>query len=213
MTITLCEVGAVRARLEHTPLANSPIWQMPIETLGPMHLHAYVTRRSLEGAESEGVAEIEVVLAELGKAHAAGQIVRARALDYKRPTHRVLTVTTFKNGLARLTREKAQAVLFGLELALPIEDVISLQWPAVLELRGKLTTTARLVLKMQPRHLRCQYVFWHEYQGEAWPCFGLDQAVFDAFGMVWAELGHAYKNMLLIDYDQELKRWQELLPQ
>jgi hypothetical protein len=212
MTHALCNVGSVAARLAGSRLATSTLWRQPIDKIEPMQLHAFIVRASLEGHESQAVNEIQAAQIEVHKAVESGQIVRPRLLDYERPTHKLLTVSELKNGLARMSRARAQAVLFGLETRQSIEAVVALKWTDLAGMPA-LTQLAANTLKAQPRHLRTDYVFWEPAEGQKpMPVFGLERDVFDRFGCVWAELLTGYKHMLLIDYEGELKRWQSLIP-
>jgi hypothetical protein len=119
----------------------------------------------------------------------------------------VLTTGILKRGLIGMVRPRPAAILFGLEAGLEAEQVITLAWQKVKP--STLTPYAIHILDSQPRHIRCQYVFWQNYNdgNKPLPLFGLNEEVFDAFGMVWGELAAAYEHIVFIDEDEELARF------
>lgn len=121
------------------------------------------------------------------------------------------TVGQLRNGLEQLSRPRRAAILFGLDSGLALDKVVSLTWADSKkpELRWKMKSYARSILAGQPRHISFPYVFWSFEKQKPFPLFGLEQDVFDAFGMTWSELCHSYKKMIWIDEEVEAAYWRE----
>lgn len=108
-----------------------------------------------------------------------------------------MTAGQLRRGLEKMPRPCPAAILFGLDMSLTADQVITLKWKDALKLH--LTEYAAVILNSQPRHIMCDYVFWKELRGKPMPLFGLDGMVFENFGLIWSELTAATKNVIWID--------------
>jgi hypothetical protein len=119
------------------------------------------------------------------------------------PSLKLFTAGQLRRGLESLSRPAPAAIMFGLESGLDIDSVVTLTWSGAKKYKSCVTYVGR-VLDLQPIHIRSKYVFWRlESDGSPSLLFGINQEIFDAFGMVWGELDLAYKTMLMIDEDAE----------
>lgn len=121
------------------------------------------------------------------------------------------TVGQLRNGLEQLSRPRRAAILFGLDSDIDLYKIVTLTWADAKkpELRWKMNSFAKSILSDQPRHISSPYVFWSFKEASPMPLFGLEQDVFDAFGMTWQELRLAYKNMIWIDEEIEAQFWKD----
>ena len=89
-------------------------------------------------------------------------------------------------GFDQLGMASKDAILFAFEMGMNPEQVITLTWKKVTQLR--LTPFAVEILGRQARHITSGYVFWRERNKRPEPLFGLELEVFGAFDMIWSEL-------------------------
>lgn len=97
-----------------------------------------------------------------------------------------MTAGQLRLGLERMPRPCPAAVLFGLEMKMSAEQIVTLTWQAARKLKG-VTSYATHILKSQPVHIASSYVFWQDVDGKPYPLFGFDGIVFDAFTLTWGE--------------------------
>jgi len=123
-------------------------------------------------------------------------------VDYNPPERVYLTAGELRNGLRYAKQPKAAAILFALETHLTPAEVEGLTWTQVARMKRQqqLTELAEKCLLACPQQIRFKYAFWQQNDiGGLEPIFGIDHAVFDAFGMIWAELENGYANLIRID--------------
>jgi hypothetical protein len=120
-----------------------------------------------------------------------------------------MTAGQLKRGFEKMPRPYPAAILFSLEMSMNAEEVVMLTRLDAGALRklGKLTEFAAHILDSQPIHIASKYVFWHEVNSTPMPLFGLDAMVFEAFGLLWGELGAACGRLIWIDEDAEAAAW------
>ncbi|MCL2874813.1 MAG: hypothetical protein FWF12_00665 [Betaproteobacteria bacterium] len=202
----LKNIDGVAAVLGGTPLAQSPLWNMPVDKIVPAQLIAYRAKMTLANQKPQADAVIEYLLQRV--ANVVGSV---SMLDYTEPSDTVITSLDLARGFAKMQRPLPAAILFGLEQGMRIEDVVTLTWPKAKKLLrgGKITGYAKHVLKSQPVHIATDYVFWRQDGKKVFPLFGLEQEVFDTFGKTWGEMLSAYTRLVLV----EEVHWQSLLAQ
>ncbi len=120
-----------------------------------------------------------------------------------------ITAGELRRGLEQLPRPFPSAILFGLDSSLSTENTIMLTWPQANEMRrsGKLSCFASHIIDSQPIHIASPYTFWREINGKPMPLFGLEQIIFDVFGILWPELKMAFNRMIWIDEEAELRHF------
>lgn len=196
---TLKDIDGVSAVLGKTPLAQSSLWNAPVEGVSRFQLVAFRERLALEGKRDQADAIIDYLLQRIAKV-----APDAPALMYQEPRRfPVLTSEELLNGLNELPAQFRAALLFALEARMPVAEVVSLTWPEAKKLarRGKLSMFAVHILKSQPVSLNGYFVFWH-YKGQRLqPLFGLEAETFDVFGKSWSELQRGYDKLVIVDYD------------
>jgi hypothetical protein len=204
----LKDVGELSSLLGHSALSHSPIWNMPLERAHPMQLHAFLTRLNLDGRGEEGLSIVQTVLAQMQSAVARGELTDVPLLRFAIPQER-MTLGDLRVGLEKLSRPRPAATLFGLEMHLEIDSVITLKWERANELRksGTLTPMASDVLRLTPRHLGTPYVFWQELDDLVAPLFGLQLELAEIFNMEWPELRRAYRTIIKLDPEVERLKW------
>jgi hypothetical protein len=205
----LKEIGDLSLLLGNSPIAQSSLWNQPVDTIHPAQFVAFQTRMSFDDHGAEAKVILETVMAELTLAHTRGDIPRVPALSFSIPLER-MTLGDLRKGLEQLERPRPAAVLFGLEADLEIDQVITLTWEKAKVLReGPLSNIARELLRLAPRRLGTPYVFWQELNGAPAPVFGLSLELAAIFDVEWPELRRAYKTVAGIDVDVERAHWFE----
>lgn len=198
----LKDIGRISTLLGVSPLSKSAIWHQPVDTIQPAQFYAFVDRFNELGQRDLAETAVDIVQSEVQKAVARNEIGIPPLLSYYRPTRTYLTAGELKNGLAYLGDARAAAVLFALETGLDALGV-SMLTHRRLALMGEVSAIAKTCLEGYPRNLHTPYVFWEERDGRAMPIFGLDAAVFEAFGLVWGELAFGYEHLIMIDADAD----------
>lgn len=188
--LALKDIPGIAPVLGGTQLAQSPIWNTPVDRIHPAQLTAYRAKLALSGQKSQADAAIDYLLRQV--ASEAGSV---SMLDYFEPNESFITSDELVRGFEQMQRPMPAAILFGLEMQLRPEEIVTLTWHKAKKL--KLTSYARHVLKSQPIHIATKYVFWQQRDDKVMPLFGLEQEVFDTFGKVWGELQHAYNRMIV----------------
>lgn len=206
--LALKNINGVMPVLGNTSISKSAIWNSPVDQINPAQLIAFRARLALENNVAEADATIAYLLLRIKEVAPDAQVLR-----YAQPRKVAFMSSDICRGFVRMTPPAPAAIIFGIETNLTADQVTTLTWlKAKAMIRSnKLSDQAILSLKSQPIHITSRYVFWRYVERKALPLFGLEQEVFDAFGMVWAELTVAYRGAVMIDYDAEMKRWQELL--
>ena len=204
MTPALKDVGNITQYLGTSPLASSSLWNSPVHAIEPIHLLAFVYRCNEQGFRDLAESSINIAQREIAAAVKRNEFGTPAILSYKPSIVAHLTVGELKAGLERLGQPHASAVLFALETSLDALDVARLTHTRMR--RMMLSDLAKHCMNVCPRQITLQYVFWiTDDIGRTLPLFGLDAAVFDAFGMVWAELEQGYANLIMIDGDADRK--------
>lgn len=183
--LALKDIPGVAPVLGGTELAQSPIWEMRVDRIHPAQLTAFRAKLALCGKKAQADAAIDYVIRQVAKVDDA-----ASMLWYVEPTEATVTVDDLLRGMKQLSRPMPAAIMFGLEMSMGADEIVCLTWRDAKKL--KLTSYALRILRSQPVHISTDYVFWQEYDGRPMPLFGLEQEVFDTFGVVWGELRHSY---------------------
>lgn len=188
--LALKDIPGVAPVLGGTQLAQSPLWNQPVDRIHPAQLTAFRAKMALSGLKPQADAAIDYALRQV--AHAVGSV---SMLDYFEPNESFITTDELVRGFEQMQRPMPAAILFGLEMNLRPEEIVTLTWHKTKKL--KLTSYARHILKSQPAHIATKYVFWQQREDKVMPLFAMEQEVFDAFGKVWGELQHAYNRMVV----------------
>lgn len=186
--LALKDIPGVAPVLGGTQLAQSPLWNQPVDRIHPSQLMAFRTKLAMSGQKSQADAAIDYALRQV-----AQQVGNVSMLDYFEPNESFITTDALVRGFEQMQRPMPAAILFGLEMQMLPDEVVTLTWDKAKKL--KLTSYARHILKSQPIHIVAKYVFWQQRDEKVMPLFGMEQEVFDAFGKVWGELQHAYNRM------------------
>ena len=191
----LKDIGRIGALLGASPLSKSAIWFQPVMEIQPVQLFAFVERFSELGQRDMAETSIGIAQTEIQQAIARNEIGVPPMLSFKAPLRSRLTLAELKEGMDYIGRPRAQAMLFALETNLDAIGVAMLTYRK-LALMPPVSEIARECLAVCPRHIGTPYVFWEERAGRPMPVFGLDAAVFEAFGLVWAEFAFSYKHLI-----------------
>jgi hypothetical protein len=194
----LKDIGRISSLLGVSPLSRSAIWHQPVDTIEPAQLFAFIGRFDEIGQRDLAETAVSIAQSEVQKAIARNEIGISPMLSYSRPTRTYLTFGELKNGLSYVGQPRASAILFALETGLDSVGV-SMLTHRRLALMQDLSDLAKNCLDACPRHLRTPYVFWEDRDNIPLPLFGLDAAIFDALGLVWAELAFGYEHLIMTD--------------
>lgn len=211
--LALKDIKGVRPTLSRSFLSRSAIWNSPVDRIIPAQLFAIRAKMALKDKASEADEAIDYLVRQVKRAVGVGEIPYVPLMRYVRPDDSAFTLSELRSGLEKLKRPKPAAVLFGLEMDLPAEAVVSLTWDnaRMLTRSGKLTWLAESILKNQPINIASNYVFWRYHENTPLPLFELEQEVFDVFNMVWAELSSYYARISWVSADYESVTWKDLL--
>ena len=209
MNPALKNIDLVASKFYSSPLTESPIWNMPVSKIDRHHLFAFTTKWRALGRGDEAVTIVRELISELNDAAKNGVIDSdLNIFSYSQPSGERMSACELKTGLAQMLRPRPAAVLFALETGIDSDEVVTLTWNRIRRLR--LSQLAWLCLDSQPRHIRCNYVFWQEADGKPTPIYGLTAEIFDTFQMVWSELKQAYDHMAWVDYQAESQYWGDI---
>lgn len=192
--LALKDIPGVAPVLGGTEMAKSPIWTQPIDHIHPSQLMAFRAKMSMRGQKAQADAALDYMLRQVAGAVDKDDINSVVMLDYFEPNESFITTDELVHGFEQMQRPMPAAILFGLEMNMRPDEVVTLTWQKAKKL--KLTGQARHILKSQPIHIATRYVFWQQ-RDRVMPLFGMDQEVFDVFGKVWGELQHAYNRMVV----------------
>jgi len=200
---TLKDIIAGNSGVSH--LSRTPLWDQDVSTITPAQMVAFVAKMKFAGRRDEAESAIEITLRAIRDVASEGVIPALKMLSYRREDRIVLSAGELVRGLRFLDSLRAAAILFALEVGLDGTEVTQLTHTSLVQLRdtGKVTKLAQKCLERFPRHIRSPYVFWCNRDGLPAPIFGIDEAVFDAFGLVWAELAQGYAYLLMIDEEAD----------
>jgi len=193
-------------------LSQSPLWDQDVATITPSQLIAFVAKHKLACRADEAESSVDIALTQITEAVKRGEIPRPPMLDYRRPNFIVMTQTELRRGLAFMRPEQAYAIMFALETGLSSQEVARLKHIDLHSLRRerRLSDLANACLERMPRHIVSPYVFWRPIQKNgrtvtaSTPIMDLDEAVFDAFGLVWGELEQGYANLIYTPDEDEV---------
>lgn len=211
----LKNVGQMTALLGRSALSRSPLWEKPVGQIHLTQLHAFVARQATAGQKDTAETIVQICLNEVVKAVARDEIPVPAMMSYSAPKRSLMTAGELRDGLALMGREKGAAVLFALETELDATGVGYLTWTTAMRLyrAATLSPLAIACTRVCPRQLHLQYVFWTRFDGldVPSPLLNLDQDVFDAFGLVWAELAESYDHLIMVDGPADLESVKALL--
>lgn len=180
-------------------LAASPMWDQAVDKIIPAQITAFVDRNAELGLRDAAESAISIAIERVAAAVDAGAMPRPSMLSYARPEKQEVSRQELTGGMQYLGDLRTAMVLFALETGLDVAEVSQLTYLRLKALRieRRFSVLAEACLECAPpRQLSLQYVFWENSEfGMPAPVFGLDADIFDAFGMVWAELTYAYNNM------------------
>lgn len=188
------DIAVLSAALGGTALAQSPIWQQPIDRVLPAQLLAFRERLKAMGQRDQADAAIDYVLTRVGHMVDAGALPMVPMLDYSEPRYDVMTAGELIAGFERMSRPLPALILFALETKLNPEEVVMLTRQKARKM--EMSARAREIIAGQPISLATKYVFWRDYNGRHMPVFGFDQELFDAFGEVWVEFRDRARNLV-----------------
>lgn len=202
----LKEIGNLANRTGVSCLTQSPLWHQDVATITLVQVFSFIAKMKLNNRLDEAETAVEIVMQEVHQAVARNEIDVPPMLSYERQDRIYLTAGELRRGLMFLGHKRAAAILFALETEMDLTDAARLTYRRLAEIKHdcELSEIANACLEQVPQHIRSPYVFWQERaDGTVTPLFGLDEAVFDAFGLVWAELMEGYENLIMIDEDAD----------
>jgi len=201
--LTLKEIGNIPTLLNNSLLSTTKLWSTPVDNLHPVQFAAFLKSMQIEHRGDEAKTNITIALNELIKASARGDIPYVPIMSYQFPDPPPMISHHFTFILKQLPLMRRQAILFGLECALDLDEITSLYRLEAIAMkkRGELTSLAKDILLHVPRPLNCSYLFYEYLYKVPIPLFGLAEDIHDQFGMDYDMLQKAYRNMVYYDYD------------
>lgn len=125
--------------------------------------------------------------------------------------YKTFTLGDLRALLAPLSGARRTAVLYALDTHTTLERAALLEWKEAL--RSQTTKFAHDLIRIQPRHLRLDYVFWEYLEnGSAAPLFCLEDSVSEVtMGRSFADLQALYDRMVWIDTELEAESFRNVL--
>lgn len=190
----LKNIDGVSPVLGNTPIAQSPIWTQPVDRIHPAQLVAFRKKMAMNGQKAQADAAIDFALNQIARSYG---LENTLLTGYIEPQDAVMTTSLLMRGFGQMQHPYPAAILFALHANLKPEEVVSLTWARARKMarRHDCDPLVVQILRSQPIHIRAQYVFWREIDFKPVPLFGLEQLLFDTFGMVWAEFERAYRRI------------------
>jgi hypothetical protein len=206
---SLKHIIAGKAGVSH--LSTTALWDQDLATITPAQLVAFVAKFKYVGRADEAESALQIAMSAVELAANRGEIPRPPMLEYRRPDRIVMTRGELRRALAFMKPVQAYATVFALETGLSSQEVMRLKQSDLADLRRKreLSDVALACLERVPRNIVSPYVFWRPIKAKGrtitapMPIMDLDEAIFDAFGFVWAELEQAYANLIQVDEDSD----------
>lgn len=197
----LKDIPGVLPSLANSFLANTELWSRDVSEIIP---HQLVAQRWL--AIDRGIEHVdthlEFLVNQANIAAMEGLIPNDTPwLGYKTPQRSGILSSELEAGLAKLPSAMARAAVFGLEMDLPLDKVMSLTYMQAANM--ELTETARTALRAQVRSIASDLAFWQPNGGSEvhGPLFGFANEVYANFDMSWNALRLSYKGMIPAHFD------------
>jgi len=191
-----------RAQRHRSRPAHSPLWTKTVDSIVPQQFIAFTTNMGMQGREPEAHVALEIAMREIHKAVQDNKLPDTLPiLNYKKSAHVTLTATELAQGLATLEQPRPAAILFGLEMRLTGTAAATVTWKQAIAWRnaGQLSERAAQILAKQPRHLRnLTFSGLRAVAVAPHPLFGLDNDMFAARGLLWAELQAGYRPLAYV---------------
>lgn len=184
----LKEIPGLAPSLEGTAIANSAYWNRDVAAIIP---HQIVALRWLHKDDPDDIdLYLDFMMNHLHLAAKAELIPADLAiLKYKRPRQVGILSSELVEGLSKMTPGMARATIFGLEMDLPLERIMTLSFKHANSM--SLTQMASRVLGSQVRSINDNRAF----SDDGIP-FGLANEVYANFNMTWNNLRLSYKSII-----------------
>lgn len=199
----LKEIPGVLPSLENTAISRSKLWERDVSEIIP-HQLAALRWLANDRAESEGGEEgvsidlyLDYLMAQLHEAKNMEIIPEdLPILRYSRPRVRGVLTSDLIVGLKAMSKPMARATIFGLEMDLPLDRIMTLSYKQANGMEN-LTPAASRALNEQVRSIRSQLAFWEETAGGfPGPIFGMANEIYTCFNMTWNTLRIEYKRRI-----------------
>lgn len=196
-------------------LANSRLWEQQVERITPAALQGFVWKMKEHGLRDQAESALELALSEITKAVGRNELPVPPMLAYQAPCSTRLTIDELRRGFKQMGFLRTAACICALETGLTLHQVVHLTHRGLTTLRrsGALSELAEACLEVAPpRHFTLQYIFWEANEDLlALPLVGMDELLYNAFGLLWGELVDAYAHLILTDRDKDRRSVECLL--
>lgn len=192
----LKDIPGVLPSLADTAIARSKLWERDVSEIIP---HQLVALRWL--AIERGDEDVDTYFDHLANclniAAVTGQIPDDLAiLQYSKPKFGGLLSSELAAGVSKLNPAMARAAIFGLEMDLPLDRIMTLSFKQANAM--ELTPLASAALSAQVRSISSNLAFWKKEDGQDvhTPIFGFANEVYESFGMSWNALRTGYQKLI-----------------
>ena len=198
-------VREIPGEWSHSLLEKSPLWHREVQSLSALDISVFLRRHMGTAQHYSARKQVDELLRALWSAVTAGELSPVPKVCFFAPPVERLTYGELREWLERVSPVRRNAILFGLETGLSVEEVIELEWKALPSMQ--LTAFAQTLTTQHPRHFRLPYVFWEVTPfGAASPLIGLADSVQDVTeGRGYQALAELYRDAIPMDQDADLR--------
>lgn len=197
----LKDVPGVLPALATSAVTNYKIWNRDVKDLHPTQLVAIRTKELELNPNSKIDEELAHLTLQLQFA-VLDELCESPLIHYNRPRDRSILTSEFIAGLKALKPAYRFALIFGMEMGLSAIRTANLTVKQAHQLTDQ-TELAQSALRSTLLSTKTIYMFWtvDEATREHVPLDDLNEAVYEAFGMTWMDLGFRYHNMAADHYN------------
>lgn len=192
----LKEIPGVLPSLVNSFLSTSKLWERPVEQIIPQQLVA-LRWLAIEAGQENVDVQLEYLLNQANIAALEGLLPNdTPILAYKPRRDMTILSSELTEGLAKLPPSMARAAIFGLEMDMSLEQIMTLTFKQAQGL--EMTETARKALRDQVRSMTTSLAFWQldTRTDSHGPLFGFANEVYANFDMSWNALRLSYKGLI-----------------
>lgn len=189
----LCGKGSFPEGIHHFAT-----WEMDINRLSPIHLHALYYRAKQVIGWPAAKAACEAIAREIAVANENGLAQNDRLGNFKIASSPMF-LGDLRIGLEKLERVERRCVFLALVMGWSLERVVELTWPEVMTLKHVINDAGWDVLDAMPRHFKSDLVFWEVGNEGVAKLQDVRFKTEMAFGCDYDKLRDRFANMVFID--------------
>lgn len=197
-------IPGILPALKNSELSNSKIWRMNIEKITKYQLNIISSNAKLKDQNTTIDQELRYAIEKINDAVYQGIIKPTKITQFKSASAEFITTTSLIRGLLKLNEIQRKALLFALEVEMPLKDVVALKRLEAERYFNK-SSLASEILHSSVISLKTKLVFWVQNQEkEHVGLVELEEAVYEAFECTYELLTQKYQNIIYDEWFQYL---------